>query len=106
MLLDSIEHAEDDIQVRQLREQQVEAERILHDARKQLAAFSELLAPEERRQVEAAIARVAELRQTATDSGPLADAIHALDEVSQPFVERIMNRAVGTLLEGRQVDEV
>ncbi len=106
MLLDSIEHAEDDIQARQLREQQVEAERILHDARKQLAAFSELLPPEERRQVEAAIARVAELRDTATDSGPLADAIHALDEVSRPFVERIMNRAVGSLLEGRQVDEV
>ena len=30
MLLDSIEHAEDDIQVRQLREQQVEAERDPH----------------------------------------------------------------------------
>ena len=106
MLLDSIEHAEEDIQERQLREQQVEAERILHDARKQLAAFSDLLPPEERREVEAAIAKVAELRESAIDSQPLADAIKALDEVSKPFVERIMNRAVGTLLEGRRVDEV
>jgi len=106
MLLDSIEHAEEDIQARQLREQQIEAERILHDARKQLVAFSDLLPADERAQVEAAIARVAELRESATDSGPLADAIKALDEVSRPFVERIMNRAVGTLLEGRRVDEV
>ncbi len=106
MLLDSIEHAEEDIQARQLREQQIEAERILHDARKQLAAFSDLLPDDERREVEAAIARVAELRESATDSGPLADAIKALDDVSRPFVERIMNRAVGTLLEGRRVDEV
>src|SRR5262249_2580931 len=58
MLLDSIEHAEEDIQARQLREQQIEAERILHDARKQLAEFSDLLPPEERTEVEAAIARV------------------------------------------------
>jgi molecular chaperone HscA len=106
MLLDSIEHAEADIHVRQLREQQVEADRILHDARKQLAAFSDLLPDDERREVEAAIARVAELRGSATESQALADAIKALDDVSRPFVERIMNRAVGTLLEGRQVDEV
>ncbi|HVP60712.1 MAG TPA: Fe-S protein assembly chaperone HscA [Myxococcaceae bacterium] len=106
MLLDSIEHAEEDIQARQLREQQIEAERILHDARKQLAAFADLLPADERRQVEAGIARVAELRQTATESGALAEAIKALDDVSRPFVERIMNRAVGGLLEGRQVDEV
>jgi len=49
---------------------------------------------------------VAELRDSATDSQPLADAIKALDDVSRPFVERIMNRAVGTLLEGRRVEDV
>ncbi|RPH69279.1 MAG: Fe-S protein assembly chaperone HscA, partial [Myxococcaceae bacterium] len=106
MLLDSIEHAEEDIHARQLREQQVEADRILHDARKQLVAFSDLLPEDERREVEAAVGRVAELRESTTDSQALADAIKALDDVSRPFVERIMNRAVGTLLEGRRVDEV
>jgi molecular chaperone HscA len=84
----------------------VEADRILHDARKQLAKFSDLLPTGERREVEAAIARVAELRDSASESQALADAIKALDDASRPFVERIMNRAVGTLLEGRQVDEV
>ena len=62
--------------------------------------------PEAMKKLEAAIARVAELRDSASDSQALADAIKALDDVSRPFVERIMNRAVGTLLEGRRVDEV
>jgi molecular chaperone HscA len=106
MLLDSIEHAEEDIHARALRDQQIEAERILHDARKQLGEFPDLLPADERRELEAAIGRVAKLRETGTDSGELAEAIKVLDEVSRPFVERIMNRAVGTLLEGRQVDEV
>jgi len=106
MLLDSIEHAEEDIHVRLIREQQIAADQILHDAQKQLAAFSDLLPEDERREVEAAVARVAELRDSSTDSQALADAIKSLDDVSRPFVERIMNRAVGTLLEGRRVEDV
>jgi molecular chaperone HscA len=106
MLIDSSEHAEEDIQARQLREQQIAADQILHDARKQMAEFADLLPANERRDVETAIARVAELRDSASESQALADAIKGLDDASRPFVERIMNRAVGVLLEGRQVDEV
>ena len=43
MLLDSIDHAEEDIQQRLLAEQQVEAERMLVDAEKQLAQNGDLL---------------------------------------------------------------
>jgi molecular chaperone HscA len=106
MLLDSIEHAEEDIQARLLREQQIEADRILHDARKQLAEFPDLVSSEERATLEAGMARVWQLRQSATEAGPLSEAIHALDEASRPFVERVMNRALGSVLEGRRVDEV
>jgi molecular chaperone HscA len=106
MLLDSIEHAEADIQARQLRDQQVEADRILHDARKQLAEFPDLVSAEERTALEAAMVQVAQLRQSATESEPLSEAIHALDEASRPFVERVMNRALSSVLEGRRVDEV
>src|SRR5262249_62203533 len=105
MPLHSSERAEEHSEARQLREQVVEAERILHDARKQLAAFPDLVPADERAQIEAAMARVETLRAEATESGPLAEAIHALDEVCGPFVERIMNRAVGQVLEGRRVDE-
>ena len=61
MLLDSFEHAEEDIQRRLLREQRVEAERILHDARSSSASTPTCSRPTSARGIEAAMARVAEL---------------------------------------------
>jgi molecular chaperone HscA len=84
MLLDSIEHAEEDIHVRLLREQQVEADRILHDARKQLAEFSDLLPGDERREAGGGDRPGGRAARLATDSQALADAIKALDDVSRP----------------------
>ena len=106
MLLDSIEHAEEDIQARQLREQQIEAERILHDARKQLAAFSDLLPADERTQVDAAIARVAALRETATDSQRAGGRDQGARRRVSPVRGADHEPRGGSLLEGRQVDEV
>jgi molecular chaperone HscA len=105
MLLDSIEHAEDDVQKRLLREQQIEAERILTDAEKQLAAHGDLLSAEERRALDAAMEKVAELAKATRDSHTLKEAILALDEVSKPFVERVMNRAITQAVAGHSVEE-
>jgi molecular chaperone HscA len=104
MLLDSIDHAEDDIQVRQLREQRVDAERILAEAGRQLAAHGGLLVEGERATIESAMARVRELAQ-GQDSHRLKEAILALDEVSKPFVERVMNQAIQTVVGGHSVEE-
>jgi molecular chaperone HscA len=104
MLLDSIDHAEDDIQVRQLREQRVDAERILAEATRQLEAHGGLLAEGERATIESAMARVRELAQ-GQDSHRLKEAILALDEVSKPFVERVMNQAIQTVVGGHSVEE-
>jgi len=49
MLLDSIDHAEDDMQRRQLAEQQVEAKQILVNAHKQLIENGDLLSEDEKR---------------------------------------------------------
>ena len=95
MLLDSFEHAEEDIQPRQLREQQVEAERILLDARKQLArARRPSPGPRSGASSRRRWPGCASWRQAARTPGALKDAIHALDEASRPFVERVMNRAI------------
>ena len=61
--------------------------------RKQLGEHGALLQDEERAAIEAAMARVRELAQ-GEDSHALKEAIHALDEVSRPFVERVMNQAI------------
>jgi molecular chaperone HscA len=104
MLLDSIEHAEEDIQLRQLREQQVDAQRVLVDLRKQLSDFPQLLLAEERARVEAALARV-ETAAAGTDSHAIKDALAALEQASQPLVERVMNQAVASALKGHSVTE-
>jgi len=104
MLLDSIDHAEDDIQTRLLREQRVEAERVLMDATKQLGEHPALLQPEERAAIDAAMEKVRALAQ-GQDHHALKEAIHALDEVSRPFVERVMNQAIRQVVAGHSVEE-
>ncbi len=104
MLLDSIENAEGDMQARLLAEQRVEAERILLDGRKQLAEFPDLVSPEERAQLDAGLARVEALAK-GQDHNALREAIHALDEASKPFVERVMNRAINSAVAGHRLEE-
>ncbi|WNG28626.1 Fe-S protein assembly chaperone HscA [Cystobacter fuscus] len=104
MLLDSIDNAEEDVQVRQLREQRVEAERVLTELQRQLGQHASLVDEGERPTLEAAMARVRELAQ-GKDSQALKEAIHALDEACKPFVERIMNQAVTQVVAGHSVEE-
>ncbi len=105
MLLDSIEHAEEDVRARFLREQQVEAGRVLADARKQLAQNGDLFEPGERAPFEAALAELEALVRTATDFQVLETALRALDAQSRPFVERVMNRAIADAVSGHSVEE-
>jgi molecular chaperone HscA len=104
MLLDAIEHAEDDITVRQLREQRVEATRLLKDAHKQLQDNGDLLSEEELLGVRQACAAV-ESAASGKDYVAIKDAIAALDVVSRPFAERIMDRTMGKALSGHRVEE-
>jgi molecular chaperone HscA len=103
MLLDSIEHGEDDILKRLLVEQQVEATRVLADARKQLTENGDLLSPAERTAFEQGVAGLEVLAQHGTDHTALKNAIAALDEQARPFVERIMNRAIAKAAVGHSI---
>ncbi|MHA7629521.1 Fe-S protein assembly chaperone HscA [Corallococcus sp. M7] len=104
MLLDSIDFAEDDIQARQLREQQVEAERVLSEADRQLRENATLLEAGEPEAIQAAIARVREAAQ-GKDYLAVKEALHALDEASRAFIERVMNRAITQVVSGHSVEE-
>ena len=81
---------------RLLREQQVEAERDPRRRAQAARARTATCCPADERR--AASTRRwpgwRELRDTATDSHALKEAIDALDERRRPFVERIMNRAI------------
>ncbi|NNB86230.1 Fe-S protein assembly chaperone HscA [Corallococcus exiguus] len=104
MLLDSIDFAEDDIQARQLREQQVEAERVLSEADRQLRENATLLQDGEPEAIQAAMARVREAAQ-GKDYMAVKEALHALDEASRAFIERVMNRAITQVVSGHSVEE-
>lgn len=106
MLLDSIDHGEDDIQKRQLREQQVEVQRMVMDARKQLAENGDLLSDADRAAFVHDVDALEAQAKTATDHLVLKNALLALDEKAKPFVELVMNRAIARAVTGKSVDTV
>jgi molecular chaperone HscA len=104
MLLDSIDYAEEDVQKRLLVEQRVDAQRVLADLRKQLGTFGAMLSPEERSRLDGAAAAV-ERAAAGTDAHAVKEALHGLEQASQPLVERVMNEAVTSALKGHSVEE-
>ena len=105
MLLDSIDHAEDDMQQRQLREEQVAAKQILVNAHKQLVENGDLLSDDEKRTFVDAIEALEQLASSTAAHLELKAAIQSLDEQSKPFVERIMNRAIQRAAVGHRIEE-
>ena len=104
MLVESFEHAEDDLARRNLLVERVEAERILAATRLAFATDNELLDPEVRAAGEAAML---ELDAAMRDSNHLKirAAIEALDLATKPFAQARMNRAVEAQLRGKTLEE-
>jgi len=105
MLRDSMDHAEDDMKVRRLREQQVEADRVLEalQAAMQQDADS-LLSSEERSAIERAAADLAASRK-GSDYRAIKIAIEKLESVSTTYVDRRMNANIQKVMAGHAVDE-
>ena len=104
MLRDSIEHAEDDVAARMLREQQVEADRVLEALAAALDEDGVLLTADERKQIDQAADN---LRETSKGKEPRAikEAIAALDKVATEFVARRMDGSITKALAGHNVNE-
>jgi len=106
MLQDSFRHAGDDMQARALREQQVEARRLIEAVTAALAADGErLLDAEERQVIELEIGRLAELLD-ATDLQALEDQTKRLSHVTDAFAARRMNASVKAALAGRRLNDI
>ncbi len=105
MLLDSFAHAEEDVKVRLLTEQRVEADRIVAAARAAMADSPELLTPEDETAIAAALAALAAARE-GTDHLAIRAAVEALDAASKEFAGRRMNVAFERGLRGKDVDAV
>jgi len=105
MLLDSIDHAEDDMQRRLLAEQRVEADRMIMDGVKQLRENGDLLTPEERKSFEGKLAQLQLLAKTEQNYESLKNAIAEVDGFAKPFVEKILDRAMGKAAVGHRMEE-
>ncbi len=105
MLKDSMAHASDDRDARRLREEQVEADRVLEALRAALAADGdELLTAEERAAIDAAAVTLAE-RRLGSDYRAIKQAIDAVEQASSVYVERRMNSSIRAAMTGHRVDE-
>ena len=105
MLRDSIEHAEDDMEARRLREQQVEADRVIEALRAALDEDGEmLLSQDEFATVEASLGALQSVARSDSHKA-IKQSIEALEKSCEFYVERRMNASVKKAMSGHTVDE-
>jgi len=105
MLQDSFGAADADCQLRALREQQVEAERIVMATESALASDAALLSAAEREAIEVLL-QVVRSAVAASDQAALQAAVEALANGTEEFAARRMNQSVRAALTGRRVDQL
>ncbi len=105
MLRNSMAHASDDMTARRLREREVEARRVIEALDSALAADGEaLLEPSELDAIRVARGYLHDVLG-AGDADAIADAIKALEQRSEAYVARRMNRSIRRVMRGRAVEE-
>ncbi|MEG7523837.1 MAG: Fe-S protein assembly chaperone HscA [Chromatiales bacterium] len=105
MLRDSIDHAQDDMDSRNLREQQVDADRVIEALEAALAADGDrLLNDEERRTVDTALAALREIARS-EEISVIKEGISAIEKTCGFYVERRMNQSIHDAMAGHKVNE-
>ncbi|MBU1553838.1 MAG: Fe-S protein assembly chaperone HscA, partial [Gammaproteobacteria bacterium] len=105
MLKGSMQYARQDMQQRLLREQQVEAERVLEAVGQALKADAALLSAAEFANIEQALAQLAKIKQ-GDDTAAIKAAIEHTNTLTDDFAARRMDQSIRLALKGHNVDEV
>jgi len=111
MLLDSFEHAEEDVAARQLVEARNEAEAVIAATEKSLRApdFAEIereaLQPGERQKIEGVLSAL-KMVVTSSDRDTILKWTQALNNTTQHLAEVMMNRSVRAALAGKNVGDL
>ena len=104
MLKEGNSSAESDMAARKLREEQVEARRLLESTRSALTADGDLLSGKERAEIETLGDTLAAL-VTGTDADAIHAAAEALSKGTETFAERRMDRSIRAALAGKSVND-
>lgn len=104
MLQEGNSSAEADMQARKLREEQVEAKRLLESTASALTQDGDLLSSEEQSEIDR-LARAVGSAINGTDADVIHKAVEALSKGTEAFAERRMDRSIRAALAGRSVND-
>ena len=105
MLIESFEHAEQDIRSRQVLDARTEAETILMAAARAMNDYGEdVVTASERAKIQEAVSALEESCR-GEDAGRIRDMVDALNEVTMPLAERMMDNVLKSALENKRVSE-
>lgn len=105
MLKAGFENARDDMELRGLREQQVEAERVVEATERALAADAVLLNQSEREALDAAIDALRTAAQ-GQDARAIKIQLEAFNRASNEFASRRMDKSIREALAGHRIDDL
>lgn len=105
MLKGSMQYARQDMQLRLLREQQVEAERVLEAVSQALKTDAALLSEQELIAIKQALTNLAEVKQ-GDNTAAIKAAIEHTNTLTDDFAARRMDQSIRSALTGHNVDEV
>ncbi len=104
MLMESITHAKEDMQVRALVEAQTEGKQILDTTAAFLEKNGSLLTAEEIAQTRSAMQILQNLLNTGTKD-EIQKKIEELNEISRPYAERVMDTAISKAMAGKNIQD-
>ena len=102
MLLDSMEHAKEDMDIRALTEAKTEAEQLLQTTEKFIQKNFSLLTQTEISATSLAI-QALQLSLEMNDKNLIQAKTEELNDISRPYAERIMDVAVSTAMSGKKI---
>lgn len=106
MIKSSFDNAQEDLQVRELAEQRVEADRVIESVIVALQADgAELLSTDEFYHIETVLKQLMDVKQ-GSDRDAIAQGIKALDTATQEFAARRMNASINKALTGKNLSDI
>jgi molecular chaperone HscA len=106
MLIDAIDHGDEDFEARRLLEVRVEASRIMLATEKALASDADLLDSDEREQVQNSLQALRAALQADGSAAQIWLLMDELDAATDSWAGRRMNRAIQAAIAGKDVDAV
>jgi molecular chaperone HscA len=106
MLQDSFSHAADDVQARALREELVDAKRLVEAVEAALAEDKHLLEEDELDVIHRKLIALKDLIDTAKDTQVLRRSVESLSKATDDFAARRMNESIKKALSGKKIEEI